>query len=103
MIIISILTLHALSSPMQETVVIDRSNVRDTPSTHTTPIYLNGSMQGDWHQTAVGCRQCSLSAVSSDHYSFPKSRAGSSASFSIDMAERGHLRLTSQSIHPSER
>jgi hypothetical protein len=97
------LTLRAASSPMQETVVMDPSNVPDTPATQITPIYKNGSMQGDWHQTAVGCRQCSLSAVSSDKYSFPKHREGSSASFSIDMAERGHLRLTSQSTHPTDR
>lgn len=61
-----------------------------------TPIFANGSMMGAWHQNSVGCRTCNQSDTEG-------ARHGSTASFSVHMAERGHLRFTSESPHPSDR
>lgn len=61
-----------------------------------TPIFSNGSVMGTWHQTSVGCKTCNLSDTEG-------ARHGSTASFSMHMAERGHLRFTSESPHPSDR
>lgn len=60
------------------------------------PIYSEGQFKGNWRENSNGCEVCL-------HDDPDAARAGSNSSFSMKVAERGMLRLTSFASYPSDR